>query len=158
MEKINKLYVIIGLVIAFGLFFEIAAHADEFDEATTITFSAPVQIPGKVLPPGTYLFKLADTESDSNLVHIFNSDGTVLYGTVQTIPTERQQPTGDTAITLAEQGSGKPDALLKWFYPGRLTGNEFMYHGDREKELAQDVQRTILADANNSNSDAQAGD
>ena len=48
--KINKLYIAIGLVIAFGLFFEFAAHADEANEATTITFSAPIQIPGQVLP------------------------------------------------------------------------------------------------------------
>jgi hypothetical protein len=158
MERIKKLYIIIGLVIAFGLFFEIAANADELDEATTISFSAPVQIPGKVLPAGTYLFKLADTESDLHLVQIFSSDGTVLYGTVQAIATERQKPTDDTAVALVEQGSGKPDALLKWFYPGRLTGSEFMYPGHQEHEIAQDAQHTILANANNANSEAHSGD
>jgi hypothetical protein len=158
MERINKLYVIIGMVIAFGLFFEIAAHADEFDEATTVTFNAPVQIPGKLLPAGTYLFKLADDGSQPNLVQIFNSEGTQLYATVPTISSERQEPTDNTTITLAEQGSGKPDALLNWFYPGSLIGNHFLYSGREEKGLAQDRRQTIAAGSNTTDSETQAGD
>ena len=42
--KINKGYIVIGLIIAFTLFFELAAHADVWDQTTTIPFSAPVQI------------------------------------------------------------------------------------------------------------------
>jgi len=124
--KINKGYIAVGLIIAFTLFFELAAHADEFDQATTITFSQPIQIPGQVLPAGTYLFKLADSNSNQNIVQVFNTDRTVLYATLQTIATERQEPTGDTAVTLAEPESGGPNVLVKWFYPGRETGNEFL--------------------------------
>lgn len=91
-------------------------------------------------------------------MQIFNSDGTVLDATLLTVSAERQQATGDTAITLAEQESGKPDALLKWFYPGRLTGSEFVYSTPEENELAQDSQQTIVASQKTTNSDAQAGD
>jgi hypothetical protein len=143
--KINKGYIVVGLIIAFSLFFELAAHADESDQSTTITFSQPIQIPGQVLPAGTYLFKLADSNSNQNIVQVFNADGTVLYATLQTIATERQEPTGHTMVALAEQGAGQPDALLKWFYPGRETGNEFVYPTQKEKELAQDKQKTIVA-------------
>jgi hypothetical protein len=143
--KINKGYIAVGLIIAFSLFFELAAHADESDEATTITFSQPIQIPGQVLPAGTYLFKLADSNSNQNIVQVFNADRTVLYATLQTIATERQEPTGHTVVALAEQGAGQPDVLLKWFYPGREIGNEFVYPGQKEKELAQDKQQTIVA-------------
>ncbi len=152
--KINKGYIALGLIIAFTLFFELAAHADEFDQATTLTFSEPIQIPGQMLPAGTYLFRLVDANSGENLVQVFNSDRTVLYATLQTVPTERVESTGHTTITLAEQGSGKPDVLLKWFYPGNLTGHEFVYSGQKEKELAQDTQRTIVSDQpTNANSD-----
>ena len=51
-----------------------------------------------------------------------------------TIPTHRAEPTGDTAITLAEQGTGKPNVVLKWFYPGSLTGNQFPYSTPEEKD------------------------
>jgi hypothetical protein len=116
------------------------------DQRTKLTFSEPIQIPGEVLAAGTYLFRLADGDSGQHVVQIFNADGTVPYATVLTIATERPYPTGDTAVTLAEQGAGNPDALLKWFYPGRVTGNEFVYSKQKEKELAQDKQQTIVPD------------
>ena len=64
---------------------------------------------------------------------------------LQTIAAERQEPTEDTAVTVAEQGAGRPEVLLKWFYPGRETGNEFLYSREKRKELAQDRQQTIVA-------------
>jgi hypothetical protein len=143
--KINRGYIAVGLIIAFTLFFELAAHADEWDQATTMTFNEPIQIPGQVLPAGTYVLKLASRDSDLNTVQIFNSDRTVVYGTFQTIPTDRREPTGNTVIDLAKQGSGQPDALLKWFYPGDSTGHEFVYPKEKEKELAQDQQEAIVA-------------
>src|SRR6266576_5663808 len=143
--KINRAAFILGLMIAFGLMFELAAHADESDQATTLTFNQPIQIPGQVLPAGTYLFKLANSDSGRDFVHIFNSDRTHLYATLQTIPTYRLDSTGHTVITLAEQGAGKLVVLLKWFYPGNLTGNEFLYSDQKEKELAHAEQQTIVA-------------
>ena len=153
--KINKGYIAVGLIIAFALFFELGAHADESDQATTITFSQPVQIPGQALPAGSYVFKRADGNIDQNVVQVFNGERTVLYATLQTIATDRPEPTGDTVVSLAEQGAGQPDVLLKWFYPGRETGHEFLYPKQKEKELAQDKQETIVANQPAaSNSDA----
>ena len=43
--KTNKGYFLIGLIIASVLFFEVAAHADEWDLTTKLTFSEPIQIP-----------------------------------------------------------------------------------------------------------------
>jgi hypothetical protein len=54
--KINKLCLLIGWIVSCFLFFEVAAHASEWDEATKITFNQPVQVPGHTLAPGTYLF------------------------------------------------------------------------------------------------------
>jgi hypothetical protein len=152
--KINKSYIAVGLIIALSLFFGLAAHADEADESTTITFSQPIQIPGRVLPAGTYVFKLASTY-DLNLVQVFNADRAVLYANLQTIATDRPEPSDHTVVALAEQGAGQPDVLLKWFYPGRETGKEFLYPQQKEKELAQDKQQTVIATRPTvSNSDA----
>jgi hypothetical protein len=152
--NINKGYIAVGLVIAFALFFELGAHADESDEATFMSFSAPVQVPGQVLPAGTYLFELADHGSEPNVVQVFSADRTVLYGTFLTAATQRQDPTGDTTVTLAEPESGGTPVLVKWFYPGRDIGNEFLYSKQTEKELARDSHQTIVArQAPSSNSD-----
>jgi hypothetical protein len=152
--NINKGYIAVGLVIAFALFFELGAHADESDEATFLSFNAPVQIPGQVLPAGAYLFELADHGSEPNMVQVFSADRTVLYGTFLTAATQRQDPTGDTTVTLAEPESGGTPVLVKWFYPGRDIGNEFLYSKQTEKELARDSHQTIVArQAPSSNSD-----
>src|SRR6201988_4913628 len=78
--KIQKAYIIIGLIVAFAAFFELTAHADELDQTTILTFSQPIQIPGRVLPAGTYVFKLASSDSDRNLVEVFNSIKLIFTG------------------------------------------------------------------------------
>src|SRR5579862_7007883 len=113
--KINKFALVLGIVIAATLFAEVAAHADESNESSKLTFNKPIQIPGQVLPAGSYLFKLGDPNGDYNLVQIFNADGTHLYAQVEGITTERTESTDHTAVTLAETGSKKPDVLLNWF-------------------------------------------
>jgi hypothetical protein len=143
--KINKGYIIVGLVIALALFFELAAHADEVDHATVITFTQPIQIPGQVLPAGRYVFKLIDTDLTQHAVQILSSDQAVLYGTFLTSGAVLQEPADNTELTFAEPGAGGPPVLLKWFYLGSDIGNEFVYSKQTEKQLAQDRQETIVA-------------
>jgi hypothetical protein len=143
--KTNKFALVLGVVLTAILFAEVAAHADELDQSTKLTFSQPIQIPGEVLPAGTYLFKLGDTNTDYNLVQIFNSDGTRLYAALETIPTERPQTTDNTVVTLAEPGDGMPDVLLNWFYPGNTDGHAFVYSKHEEQELAEYPQQTVVA-------------
>jgi len=150
--KINKLALLIAFAIASVLFLEVAARADEADQSIKITFSQAIGIPGQILPAGTYLFKLADP-NDLDLVRIFNSEGTRLYATLQTITAERGKPTGDTVVVLAEQPEGRPETLVKWFYPGNTSGHELVYSKQEEQQLAQDRQQTTVAKQT-----AQAGD
>ena len=95
--KTNKAYFLVGAIIASVLFFEVAAHADEWDLSTKLTFSQPIQIPGKVLPAGTYLFKLADT-NDRHTVQVFSSDRTVLNATLIANPTLRRGASGESVF------------------------------------------------------------
>ncbi len=144
--KFSKLSMIAGFIIAFALIFELTAHADEENQMTKISFSEAVQVPGTVLPAGTYQFVVARNESNQNIVQIFNADGTKLYATVQTVPAERGRKTDGTSITLAQRPDGQPDALVTWFYPGNDTGHEFLYSKQEEKELTQDAKQTLVGD------------
>jgi hypothetical protein len=64
-------------VLLMGTLLTTAANADEWNEKTVVTFSGPVEIPGVhlagmgVLPAGTYVFKLLDSDSDRHIVQIF---------------------------------------------------------------------------------------
>ena len=104
-----------------------AAKADEWDKQTVLTFNEPVEVPGKVLPAGTYVFRLADSQSDRNIVQVFTEDEKQLLATILAIPAYRIEPTGNTVVTFDERPSGSPEALHKWFYPGDTYGFEFVY-------------------------------
>jgi hypothetical protein len=142
--KIKKVALLIGFAIASVLFLEVVAHADEADQSIKISFSQAIKIPGQVLPAGTYLFKLADP-NDLNVVDVFNAEGTRLYATLGTITAQRRRPTRDTVVVLAEQPDGRPETLVKWFYPGNTVGHELVYPKQEEQQLAQDRKQTIVA-------------
>jgi hypothetical protein len=121
------------------------ARADESNQATKVTFNQAVQIPGRVLPAGTYWFILPQDATDHNQVRIYNSDRTIFYGTVITINAERLQPTDKSAFTFAAHDPAQPQALVSWFYPGETIGHEFLYPKQLSKELAKAKQVTIVA-------------
>lgn len=103
------------------------ARADERNKESIVTFNAPVQIPGRVLQPGTYVFKLADSQADRHIVQIFTEDHAQVIATLQAIPAYRLTPTNDTLITFEERPNSLPDAVKRWFYPGDQTGVAFVY-------------------------------
>jgi hypothetical protein len=127
---VTILFVLAGLIVAS------AAHADQSNQATKVTFSQPVQIPGRVLPAGTYWFELPEDISQHYLVRIYSADRTVLYATLFAASSERATATDRTVFGLAERGSAQPQAIVTWFYPGETTGHQFLYPKQMEKELA----------------------
>ena len=113
------------------------AKADAWNQKTIFTFSGPVEIPGRVLNPGTYVFKLADSMSDRNIVEVFNKDENHLYGIFLAIPDYHLKPAGKPIINFEERAAGAPEAVRAWFYPGDNYGHEFVYPKVKALELAK---------------------
>jgi len=113
------------------------AKADESNQKTILTFSGPVEIPGQVLSPGTYVFKLMDSQTDRDIVQVFNQDENKVYGTFLTIPDYRLKPTGKTVIRFEERAADSPEAVRAWFYPGDNYGHEFVYPKTKAVQLAK---------------------
>ena len=106
------------------------AIADEWNKETKVEFSTPVEVPGKVLDAGKYVFKLADGESDRNIVQIFSEDASgdqKLVTTVLAIPAYRTSTPDEPIIKFEERTSDSPEAIHSWFYPGDNAGWEFVY-------------------------------
>jgi hypothetical protein len=104
-----------------------SARADNWNRKTVVTFSDAVEIPGQILPPGTYVFKLVDLPANRNLVQIMNGDESFVYATVQTIARYRQNALDETLFRFDERSSDSPEALRTWYYPGDNRGVEFIY-------------------------------
>ena len=116
---------IIGLML-FGIFFVPQGRADAWDKKTIVTINGPIQVPGKVLPAGTYVFKLLNS-NDLTLVAIYDADQMHLITTVRGISGSRMQTPDKTILQFEERPSGQPEALKAWFYPGDDSGVEFVY-------------------------------
>jgi len=121
------------------------ARADDWNRKTVLTFSQPVEIPGMVLPAGTYTFKLADSASDRHVVQVFTADGSQILATFMTIPDYRLTATDQTVMKFRETPSGSPDAIRAWFHPGSSVGEEFVYPKPRALALAKAAKEVVPA-------------
>ena len=135
MKFVKTIFAVLALTLL-GASLSAGARADEWNKKTVMTFNQPVEIPGQILPAGTYTFVLADSPSDRHIVQIFNADGSQIIATVLAINNYRLKPTGDTVVKFAERSGDNPEALKGWFYPGDNFGQEFVYPKQRAVELA----------------------
>ena len=122
-----------------------SARADTWNKKTVVTFSQAVEVPGKILPAGTYTFQLLDSPSDRHIVQIFNADGTQIITTILAINNYRLEPKGDTVMKFSERPGDDPEALRAWFYPGDNFGQEFVYPKARAIQLAQTTKVAVPA-------------
>src|SRR5690348_15811332 len=133
-----------------GTMFVSSAKADDWNRKTVVSFSGPVEVPGVhlqgwgVLPAGTFVFKILDSQSDRHIVQIFNKDETTIYATILAIPNYRLRATDKTVITFRERPAGEPEALRAWFYPGRNWGEEFVYPKAKAIALAKATNTAVL--------------
>jgi Protein of unknown function (DUF2911) len=118
-------------------------HADGWNQTTRFTFSQPVQIPGRVLPAGTYRFQLAENDS-RHLVQIFREDRT-LVTTLYSVPRLQDGRNADPAITLANRGAAQPQTTVAWFFAVEKQGHELLYPRQENQELARATQTTFMS-------------
>jgi len=125
-EKMNFKAIAASVGLA-SLVFVNGAMADQWNKKTYITINEPIQVPGKVLQPGRYVMRLAESQANRHIVQIFNDREDQLQTTVLAIPNYRLQPTGKTEFQWWETPAGQPKAMRAWFYPGDNFGQEFAY-------------------------------
>jgi LPXTG-motif cell wall-anchored protein len=143
----GRLKATIGAACVAGLFTATAAGAQGIvpDRTTFVTISAPVSLPGVVLPAGTYMLRLADTLASRNVVQIYDRDRTKIFATLITVSAERNEPSGDAVITFRESPADQPPALRYWYYAGEKGGHEFVYPKDQAMQIAQRSGESVLA-------------
>jgi hypothetical protein len=122
-----------------------AAYADDWDKATRITVNQPFEIPGMILPAGTYIIKIVDLAAERHVVRFLSEDESKIYATLIGIPDFRLVPTEKTAITFYESEMNRPRPLHSWFYPGYQYGIEFAYPEKRAMEIAKTVEEPVIA-------------
>jgi hypothetical protein len=115
------------------------ALADDWNKEMVLQFSAPVEVPGKVLQPGKYIFRLADSASNRNIVQIFSENDKGhrdFVSTILTVPDYRLATPENPIVLFEERHVGDPEAIKSWFYPGVNTGWHFVYPKSEQLQVA----------------------
>ena len=115
------------------------------DRKTNVTFSGPVSIPGATLPAGTYVFRIADSPANRNIVMIFDKDESKLFATLLAVPAERPEPEGDPVVAFKETPADRPPAVRYWYYAGEKAGNEFVYPRAQAMMIARASGESVAA-------------
>jgi hypothetical protein len=150
MKAFKSMAISFALVVAGAILVPSVQAQSTFHRITHVTLSGPVQIPGKVLPAGEYVFQLDVLPSnETSIVEIRDKTGERVISTLLTIPDYRLTPTGKTVILFRERAAGSPAALRAWFYPGENYGHEFAYPMREAKQIANANHENVPAVADN---------
>ena len=121
-------YTLCGVVLL-GVLATSATEANFDTRRTTyFTFSGAVQMPGVVLPAGTYIFEVVNPNSSSDVVSVVSRDRKKVYLMQLTRFVERAR-TGNLKATIAlgETSAGNPPPVKAWYPQFETRGREFIY-------------------------------
>ena len=128
----------LAATISAGLLAPALLTAGPENQRTELTVHRAVEVPGATLQPGDYVIELAGATVSDSVVAIRDADSQELAAPlILTIPTRRDDIPGETKFTFYESPGSSPPALRSWFYPGDITGHQFVYPESRGKEIAK---------------------
>jgi hypothetical protein len=122
-----------------------SVSADQWNDRTTLSFSAPVMIPGATLPAGTYVFELAANVGNRHLVRVREAHTNKVMGLTQAVPITRSEATGDVVVQFNPTEPGTALAMKSWFYPASRYGHEFVYPEEQARHIAERTKTVVLS-------------
>jgi hypothetical protein len=104
---------------------------------TRMTVQEPIQIPGAILEPGTYLIRMAQT-TDRHVVEFWTENREELVMTTFSVGEIMDNYADDVMLRFEERPAHEPVRLDVWFYPGYMTGLQFLYDEDAQNEVVME--------------------
>jgi hypothetical protein len=142
--------VAVSIVGACVAFVPLARAADPLKQTPFVT-NEPMEVPGMMLAPGRYVFRLVEPSPERNVLQVFevvqlwSGDESRVLSTLLTMPNYDLPTTDKTVFAFFERGPKQAKALRLWFPPGRNYGQEFVYPKAQAIELAKAVGRGVLS-------------
>jgi hypothetical protein len=96
--------------------------------ANTLTFTAPVALPGVVLAAGSYVFEAGPLDVDRRIVRVTSRNHQQVYYLGLTNAARR--PTWmpqSQVLVMGEAGPGRATPIRAWYPLGSSNGFEFLY-------------------------------
>ena len=118
---------LVAAIFCSAVLFCSSAMGEARNKKTMLTFGQSVALPGIVLEPGTYVFKVPDFFNYRHVVQVYSADESKLLTTIIAAASERQTTSDRTALRFGEGRRSLPEPLERWFYPQDKIGQQFIY-------------------------------
>ena len=151
MKRFRMTAAILGLLSAC---FAPCARADDQNKKSHLTINVPLRVQDTLLAPGEYVFELIEQGANSEVVSIFNSNGTRLETIMIGMPAYRNNAGDNKMFAISDPQGNQPATLQSWFYPGDNFGVEF--RAAKRANEARHVSRTNGKGQNNAKTDTAA--
>jgi len=115
------------------------------EDKSTITISEPLEVPGAVLAPGTYVVKLVDSQSDHNIVMFTSADEMKVYALALATPHVAARDPQNATFVFYTAADGSNKALRTWYTAGNRYGNDFVYPPERAAALTSATNAEVPA-------------
>jgi hypothetical protein len=96
------------------------------DTVMNVHVDKAVAIPGHVLLPGNYVFRMADAQTYPGYVLISSADGSQEFGFVHVFASRRQSYDGPQLVMSHPDQAGL-EHIVSWYFPGARYGYRFIY-------------------------------
>ena len=96
------------------------------ESVMNVHVGAAVAIPGNVLEPGDYVFRLLDSSSRPDNVAVLSADGKTSYG-IFPVFTAFRNSGGDNEIAVTAPDDAGIARIDSWYFPGNQDGFRFIY-------------------------------
>ncbi len=100
----------------------------------------PVAIPGKILTPGNYVFRLQDEQTVPQAVQVTTATGIPVAGFIQVFESTREHA-GNEVITASEPDSAGLSRINSFYFPGERYGYRFVYSKSDVRKLDRIAQK-----------------
>jgi hypothetical protein len=101
-------------------------NAADPEKKAVIAIQSPMEIPGSVLQPGSYVFKQSGAQNGWTVVQIYNQSESTLVTTVIAYPNPKLATNGETIMTYSAPGSNG-QVLEAVTFPGDAAPDQFAY-------------------------------
>ena len=131
-----KAFRILTAVMAIGLVGVVLGDVPP-DKKSTLTTATPIEVPGAILDPGTYVVKLVETQNNRNVVTITSVDEKKIFATTICTPHVAAEDPRHTTFMFYSTPEGANKVLRTWYAPNDRYGQDFVYPPDRAAALRQ---------------------
>lgn len=122
------------LVVVFSLIVLALPAFAQNESVMDVHLNNQVAIPGKVLAPGNYVFRLVNIATTPQEVVVLTPNGSPVSGFIPVFESIREHE-GNTVVKTTAPDRAGVVRITSWYFPGQRYGYRFVYSKSDKRKL-----------------------